>query len=230
MKEKQRKLAEQKKAIEQEEHRKKREAELREKDQREKERRRKAAAEMKRKKLEQRKAKQQYELEQQNDLESEARRREEFAEKMRKERLEQARARRKEKEALHKLLVSTYNKSAIKIKADLETEEDLKIQRRKEAAEWMKKKYLSEKKMKGRRRNKNKTKSPRSMNNGWMDITDGGIPEIKEDELPTAVLKRLDLISIKDNPPPPSTAPTSSRGNKVNIQRELRPVSSRRMY
>ena len=63
---------------------------------------------------------------------------------MRQERLEQARARRKEKEALHKLLVSTYNKSAVKVKAELESEEEMKIKRRKEAAEWMKK-YLDEK-------------------------------------------------------------------------------------
>ena len=42
------------------------------------------------------------------------------------------------------VLVSTYNKSAVKVKAELESEE-MKIKRRKEAAEWMKKKYLDEK-------------------------------------------------------------------------------------
>ncbi len=233
LKEKERRLAEQQKAIEDEAYRKKREDEMREKELKEKERRRKAAAAMKKKKLEQKKAKMLYDQEQRQDLENAVKKREEIAERMRLERLEQARARRKEKEALHKLLVSTYNKSAIKLKADLESEEEMKIKRRKEAAEWMKKKYMKEKNLKQKAR-KIKRKSPRT-DNGWMKTNnaDIGIPEIQEAELPIQVLKRLDLISIKDNPPPPSTAPTggsSSRGNKVNIQRELRPVSSRRMY
>ena len=202
---------------------------MREREAREKERRRKAAIEMKKKKLEQKKAKDLYESSKRQDIENEVKRREALAEKMRQERLEQARARRKEKEALHKLLVSTYNKSAVKVKAELESEEEMKIKRRKEAAEWMKKKYLDEKMYKQKARNVKRKAAKRS--NGWVTASSNGeIPEIQENELPMQVLQRLDLISIKDNPPPPHTAPTSSRGNKVNIQRELRPVSSRKMY
>ena len=61
-----------------------------------------------------------------------------LAEKMRQEGWNKQ-EREEGEEALHKLLVSTYNKSAVKVKAELESEEEMKIKRRKEAAEWMKK-------------------------------------------------------------------------------------------
>ena len=78
----------------------------------------------------------------------------------------------------------------------------MKIKRRKEAAEWMKKKCLDEKMYKQKARKVKRKAAKRS--NGWVTASSNGeIPEIQENELPMQVLQRLDLISIKDNPPPP---------------------------
>ena len=191
----------------------------------EKERRRHAAIEMKKKRAEKKNAMMKYESELRADLENEVARRNELAEKMREERLEQARARRKEKEALHNLLISTYQKSALKVKAELDDEDEKKRKQRKEAAIWMRKKWAEAKKG-ARKAQRLKLKLTPRTKAGQEREQDPVERVFEESELPDAMIAALAKIQK-----PPPTAPSMMSRKRIHIDRgQLRPSSSSRRY